>query len=211
MANYSSFNWKDRDSTNPTRRKLTIASDVIINPTTTLAKDSILIADVERNDSVTEVGTPFNSERMNDLEDRINTAFSKCLSIKDAGNIDNEQINSANGFNLINDVLDCPMLEFFYTNAGNSDGIASQRIFISNYNQENRISLDQITCNADPENNFHLKSLTLIIQAYNGVVNIKKSDNNSKTLHYTPTNSWNVDKNLDIVIHKIIGYQFTTT
>ena len=66
MSNpYVPFEWKDRDSEYPTRRKLV--------DTTTLAETQVIVSRDEG--TVTETGTPFESTRMNDLESRIYAAF----------------------------------------------------------------------------------------------------------------------------------------
>ena len=70
MSNpYVSFVWKDRDSEYPNRRTL-----VYVDPNT--QQTVTLVVTVSRNEGeITEVGTPFASSYMNDLESRINAAF----------------------------------------------------------------------------------------------------------------------------------------
>lgn len=77
MARFERGTWKDRVSTNPSRRSLTVFSST---GSSGLAQGDVITADVARADTdVSTVGTAFNSANMTDLENRI---YNKFLSVK---------------------------------------------------------------------------------------------------------------------------------
>lgn len=93
MADYFNFTqstWVDRLSDNPNRRRLTEVG--VENPETVTYL-------VERDDSPTVEGTPFNASSMNDLESRIaNITIGKASTSMD-GLMSKEDKSKLNGIN----------------------------------------------------------------------------------------------------------------
>ena len=82
--------WKDRISQYPNRRSITDSNGIV--KTVTVGRDEGV---------VTEAGTPFNANEMNDLETRIENAIEASVNPLMAGdNIDisNDDIISVKGF-----------------------------------------------------------------------------------------------------------------
>lgn len=227
---YQLNRWQNRNSDYPTRRKLVTVEDIVIDDNTTLDAGTQIIANVERSDgNVSVVGTPFNATTMNNFESRINAAFEKCLGFLDCGAIDNDAINSTNGFDfsseVSNAIVQCPILEFYYSDSDNRDGSTSERIFIGDYSSTNKISLDQISCGSNDDDSdkdaFYLKTATLNITNNNGIINLRRVRARTKRLVRHTDGSFEVDKYtsstpsytdpIDIYINKIIGYKFKTT
>lgn len=223
---YQLDRWKNRDSNYPTRRKLVTVEDIVIDDNTTLDAGTQIIANVERFDgNVSVVGTPFNATTMNNFETRINDAFGRCLGFLNCGAIDNDAITSTNGFDfsseVSNAIVQCPILEFYYSDSHNNDGSTSERIFIDDYSSTNKISLDQISCGNDSDNSFYFKTITIEITNNNGIINLKTDKTRSKRLVRDGNGNFTVNTYdgyipltpdpIDIYINKIIGYKFKTT
>lgn len=184
---YQSNRWENRASEHPTRRKLTTVSDIVSGNETILPSGTEIEADVARADGhVSVVGTPFNATTMNNFESRINVAFERCLGFLDCGDIDNYDITSTNGFDfsseVSNAIVQCPILEFYYSDSNNNDGSTSERIFIDDYSLTNKISLDQISCSPNDDNSFYFKTITIEITNNNGIINLKTDKTRSKRL-----------------------------
>lgn len=224
---YQINRWQNRSSTHPTRRKLTTVSDIVSGDETILPSGTEIVANVERaDDNVQITGTAFNANNMNGLESRINGAFEKCLGFVDCGAIDNDDINSSNGFNFSSaisaQIVQCPILEFYYSNGNNDDGTVCAKTFIDDYSSTHRISFDQISCGSGAnDNTFYLKTAVLELTVSNGGVNIRRIQDSSKRLvgaNNTTVTSFTVERcdssypdRIDIHINKIIGYKFITT
>lgn len=199
MAKYIPGIWENRSSTNTNRRSFSITdvgdSGLTINTTFT--------ADVTRADtSVTEAGTPFNKSTMDSFENRIKTAFDKCLGYKYFS------VNSSSGIYLSNEIRNYPLLELFYSNGNGTDGIYSKKIYIQNYAKHNRICLDSISCGSN--NKFYFKKATYDIHNYGTQVWVQRLTNITKKLVYENGSFHSEDyNNIDLVIYYIIGYSIT--
>ena len=220
---YQLNRWQNRTSDYPTRRKLVTVEDIVIDDNTTLDAGTQIIANVERSDgNVSVVGTPFNATTMNNFESRINDAFEQCLGFLDCGAIDNDAITNTNGFDfsseISNAIVQCPILEFYYSDSNNNDGSTSERIFIDDYSLTNKISLDQISCSANDDDSFYFKTITIEITNNNGIINLKTDKTRSKRLVRDSNGTFTVNTYngytpltpdpIDIYINKIIGYKF---
>lgn len=201
MAKYTPGEWKDRASQNTNRRSFSITdvgnSGLTINTTFT--------ADVTRADThVDQAGTPFNKSTMDSFENRIKTAFDKCLGYKYFS------VGSSVNIYLSSEIRKYPLLELFYSNGYGTDGIYSKKIYISNYNTSNKIALDSISCGTN--NNFYFKKATYDIHNEGSQVRVQRIKNITKRLVYEYENeNFHPEdyNNIDLVIYYIIGYSIT--
>jgi hypothetical protein len=77
--NFQKLEWFDRESENPTRRKLT-----------PVGTENSALYTVERADTVQDPGTPFNASSMNSLEVRISQISSDIVTSGSPGGRDSE-------------------------------------------------------------------------------------------------------------------------
>ena len=201
---YSATRWVDR-SPSSTLRNLTLTSNVsVVN--SVLPENTVISATVARGDTPSSEGTAFNATNMNALETRIKNAFLPCMTYT-------VLYNSSNGtegnITLPADTLNCKLLEFFYNNDQKIDGITSQKIYITNYNSNNRISLDQITCGVGSgSNNFYFKTATYNIKKQTNSNNVIASRETNKTKRLVYDNgSFSVETAIDLKVFTVIGYR----
>lgn len=203
MATYTQETWLDRDSPNPTRRTLTVESDVTQNNVRTIT------ATVERADTPTQEGTAFNATNMNGLESRINNAFKPCMTYTVFATYPD---GKETGLDALPSVANyCSIIEIFYADGAKADGITSQRIHIANYNTNNYISLDSISCGTGSNNSFYLKTATYNIRKQNNSITVRRVNDRTKRLVYE-NGSFRVEDSslIDLKIYKIIGYRIDT-
>lgn len=205
MAIYTPGTWLDRVSENPTKRSLTIISD----SSSTLSASTQLVATVERADTATQEGTAFNATNMGALEARIRDAFKPCMTYTVLATYPD---GKETGLDSLPSVANyCSIIEIFYADGAKADGITSQRIHITNYNTNNYISLDSISCGADSNDSFYLKTATYNIKKQNNFINVKRVNGRTKRLVYE-NGSFRVEtsSSIDLKIYKIIGYRIDT-
>lgn len=200
MATYTTAEWKDRISEDPTKRSLTIVSD----SSSTLSTNTVLTATVARADTATQEGTAFNATNMNSLESRINSAMNTCLVYSYLGNI-----NASSGIYLPSTTRDYPLLEIFYGDTAKKDGVHSRKIYIGNYNSNNYVSLDSISCGIGSSNNsFYFKTAVYNIHNEGNQVRFQRLTDRSKRLVYE-NGSFHVEQYqiIDLNIYYVIGYK----
>ena len=202
---YQSNRWKDRVpgiGIDPTTRLLTIKNDT----SSTIANDAVLTATIQRADNPSQEGTAFNATNMNNLETRIKDAFLPCMTYIILGEYPDGI--SENIPELPSDTSYCNLIEMFYADEGKNDGITSQRIHITNYSNNNYISLDSISCGIGDNNNFYLKTATYNIHKVGNSIYVRRIVDRTKRLVYE-NNVFHVENvgSVDIKIYKIIGYK----
>lgn len=200
--NYEANRWKDRVSPDAAKRKLTITDDT----SGTIAINAVLTANIERADTPSQEGTAFNATNMNDLEARINSAISPCLVYSYL-----KSFNSNVNLYLSSAARDYPLLEIFYGDPDGNDGVTSQKIYIgdsSNYNNDNYISLDSISCGIGSNDKFYFKTATYNIKNEGNRVRITRINNRTKRLVFDNGNFNVQDYNsVDLYIYYVIGYK----
>lgn len=205
MATYTPGTWLDRVSEDPTKRKLTIVSD----SSSTLSASTQLVATVERADTATQEGTAFNATNMYSLETRIENAFKPCMTYTVLSTYPD---GKETGLDALPSVANyCSIIEIFYADGDKNDGMTSQRIHITNYNTDNLISLDSISCGLSSNNNFYLKTATYNIRKQNNSITVRRVNNRTKRLVYE-NGSFHPEtaSSIDLKIYKIIGYRIDT-
>jgi hypothetical protein len=205
VATYTPGAWLDRVSEDPTKRRLTIVSD----SSSTLSASTQLVATVERADTATQEGTAFNATNMDALETRIEDAFKPCMTYTVLSTYTD---GKETGLDALPSVADkCSIIEIFYADGGKADGITSQRIHITNYDTNNYISLDSISCGTGSNNSFYLKTATYNIRKQNNSVTVRRVNDRTKRLVYE-NGSFRVETSsiIDLKIYKIIGYRIDT-
>lgn len=206
MATYIPGTWMDRipaEGVDPTTRKLTVISDV------TSDNVRIITATVARADAATKEGTAFNATNMGSLETRIQNAFKPCMTYTV---LSTYPAGKETGLDALPSVANyCSIIEIFYADGAKADGITSQRIHITNYNTNNYISLDSISCGTGTNNSFYLKTATYNIRKENNSITVKRVGDRTKRLVYE-NGSFRVDTSsaIDLRIYKIIGYRIDT-
>lgn len=206
MAIYEPDTWLDRisrEGIDPTARKLTVISDVTSDNVRTIT------ATVARADQPQVEGTAFNATNMNGLETRIQNAFKPCMTYTVLSTYPD---GKETGLDALPTVADkCAIIEIFYADGAKADGITSQRIHITNYNTNNYISLDSISCGTGSNNSFYLKTATYNIRKQNNSITVRRVNDRTKRLVYE-NGSFSVGDSslIDLKIYKIIGYQIDT-
>lgn len=206
MATYTPGTWMDRipaEGVDPTTRKLTVISDV------TSENVRIITATVARADAATQEGTAFNATNMDALETRIEDAFKPCMTYTVLATYPD---GKETGLDALPSVANyCSIIEIFYADGAKNDGMTSQRIHITNYNTDNLISLDSISCGLSSNNNFYLKTATYNIRKQNNSITVRRVNNRTKRLVYE-NGAFHVEtaSSIDLKIYKIIGYRIDT-
>ena len=196
MAIFTKGTWDDRVSDNITRRALTVVS---ATGTSGIAQGDVITADIARADTnVSVLGTPFNHNNMDGLEERIKSTFETVKSVTVLYN-NNSTSGRTSNFTLSQSCYNFDYLGIYYVAPGGQ---------ISGYSEINATDATEFCCSLSypsaPNDAWYLRSAYLVIGSNGTSVEMRR--NATATIKFDGSNN-SITTSEKIGIKRVVGYK----